>query len=139
MGSGRKPGRGPVKPRTSGGLDQGLVMSMRQPAAETVSTLLCHSHVPMALDCLGSLVRLCEDKISLRIFDDGSLTKKDCDLLQERFEDAQIIPCELANERIRDEYVKYTNILDLRENYPHIRKAFEIASKRYTCPFLVSK
>lgn len=42
-----------------------------------VATLLGHSHVPMALQCLGTLRRQCQDEINLLVFEDGSLTVDD--------------------------------------------------------------
>lgn len=44
---------------------------------QTVCSLVCHSHVDMAMDCLGSLVRLCNEPVRLRIHDDGTLTADD--------------------------------------------------------------
>ncbi len=44
---------------------------------QTVCSLVCHSHVDMALQCLGSLIRLCNEQVRLRIHDDGTLTTDD--------------------------------------------------------------
>ncbi len=44
---------------------------------QIVCSLVCHSHVEMAIHCLGSLKRLCSVPIRFRIHDDGSLTDDD--------------------------------------------------------------
>ena len=46
--------------------------------AMIVSSLVCHSHVRMAIDCLGSLQRLCISPLQFQIHDDGTLTDDDC-------------------------------------------------------------
>lgn len=43
----------------------------------TVTTLLCHAHVDMALLCLGSLLAYAAEPLRLRIHDDGTLTGED--------------------------------------------------------------
>lgn len=95
------------------------------PATRTVSTLLCHTHVPMALDCLSSLMRLCQEPLTLRIHDDGTLTAADSDLLRERLGRIEIIWRAEADERLADEYWHYKNILALRKTLPLALKAFD--------------
>ncbi|MFL6194527.1 MAG: hypothetical protein ACJ75H_10170 [Thermoanaerobaculia bacterium] len=43
----------------------------------SISTLLGHAHVDMALDCLGSLRRYSAEPVRLRVHEDGSLTGED--------------------------------------------------------------
>ena len=94
-------------------------------AASSVSTLLCHAHVPMALDCLGSLLRLCQEPLSLRIHDDGSLTAADCDLLHKRLGRVEIVWRAEADERLGVEYERYRNILKFRRILPLALKVFD--------------
>ncbi len=47
----------------------------------TVATLLGHSHVEMALACLGSLLRYSAEPLRLRVHDDGTLSGEDRDRL----------------------------------------------------------
>lgn len=44
---------------------------------QTVCSLVCHSHVEMAVSCLGAFKRLCAVPIQLRVHDDGTLTEQD--------------------------------------------------------------
>ena len=67
---------------------------------KTVSTLLGHVHVEMAVACLGSLLRYSADPLRLRIHDDGSLTSEDLDRLAEGLEDPEVVPRREADERV---------------------------------------
>lgn len=67
---------------------------------KTVSTLLGHAHVEMALACLGSLLRYSADPLRLRIHDDGSLTPEDLDRLAAGLENPEVVPRREADERV---------------------------------------
>ncbi|HEV2845113.1 MAG TPA: hypothetical protein VG477_09735 [Thermoanaerobaculia bacterium] len=67
---------------------------------KTVSTLLGHAHVEMALSCLGSLLRYSADPLRLRVHDDGSLTPEDRERLAEGLENPEVIPRREADARV---------------------------------------
>ncbi len=67
---------------------------------KTVSTLLGHAHVEMALACLGSLLRCSADPLRLRVHDDGSLTSEDLDRLAAGLEEPEVVPRREADERV---------------------------------------
>jgi hypothetical protein len=50
--------------------------------ALTVTTLLGHAHVDLALRCLGSLLRCSAEPLALRLHDDGTLAPADLDRLE---------------------------------------------------------
>ena len=56
---------------------------MSSAAPLEVHTLLCHRDVPMAVRCLGSLLRYTHDPIGLVVHDDGTLKAEDCGRLAE--------------------------------------------------------
>jgi hypothetical protein len=56
-------------------------MPPKLPPPTVICSLVCHRHVDMAIICLGSIARLCEEPVSFRIHDDGTLTEEDCDRL----------------------------------------------------------
>jgi hypothetical protein len=64
-----------------------------------VATLVCHAHMAMALDCLGSLRRLSADPISLQLHDDGSLTGDDIARLLDKLGPLRILRRAEADER----------------------------------------
>jgi hypothetical protein len=68
----------------------------------TVSSLVCHAHVAMAIDCLRSLVRLCDAPVRFQIHDDGTLTADDCARLG-AIGEVRIIGREEADERMESE------------------------------------
>jgi hypothetical protein len=68
----------------------------------TVSSLVCHAHVAMAVDCLGSLVRLCDTPVRFQIHDDGTLTEEDAVRLGE-IGDVRLIRRAEADERMYEE------------------------------------
>jgi hypothetical protein len=67
---------------------------------KTISTLLGHAHVEMALACLGSLLRYSADPLRLRVHDDGSLTSDDLGRLAEGLEEPEVIARREADERV---------------------------------------
>lgn len=94
-------------------------------SAATVSVLLCHAHVDMALDCLGSFKKMAVGAQPLRIHDDGTLTDEDCETLLEALAPASIVRRPEANARVMDEMKSCPRLLALRETYPHIAKAID--------------
>lgn len=62
-----------------------------------VATLLGHSHVSMALHCLGTLRRQCQDDIDLLVFSDGSLTPDDISEVEVTL-DARVVSREEADD-----------------------------------------
>ena len=67
---------------------------------KTISTLLGHVHVEMALACLGSLLRYSADPLRLRVHDDGSLTPEDLERLAAGLEEPEVISRREADERV---------------------------------------
>lgn len=80
-----------------------------------VSSLICHAHIPMALDCLGSVARLCEEPIRFQIHDDGSLTGEDHHLLEDRLPVERIISREEADACMQERLAGYPSLMVLRK------------------------
>lgn len=68
----------------------------------TVSCLLCHSHVDLALTCLPSLKRYSANPVSLLIHDDGSLTDEDIARLETILAPARVVRRREADERMAE-------------------------------------
>ena len=67
-----------------------------------VSTLLGHAHVPMALLCLGSLLRESAEPLRLQIHDDGSLDREDLERLAAGLGEPAVVSRREADERLED-------------------------------------
>jgi len=91
-----------------------------------VTTLLCHKHVSMALDCLGSWQRLCNTPLKFRIHDDGTLQDHDVASLREVLDSPEIVSKQEAEELIATKLARYRNVVRLRENYKNICKPFDL-------------
>ncbi len=100
-------------------------MEARKNSTDTVSVLLCHRHVPMAMSCLGSLLRLCSEPLRLRIHDDGTLTEEDLENLGHQLSQTQFVSRKEANERLLDEFGRYRRLLELRRTDPFIMKVLD--------------
>lgn len=87
--------------------------------------LLCHAHVAMALDCLGSLRTASQEPFSLVIHDDGSLTDADVALLHERLQ-ASVIRRVEADERMAELLVGLPNAQRFRTRQAYALKLFDL-------------
>ena len=67
-----------------------------------VATLLGHTHVEMALTCLGSLLRHSADPLQLRVHDDGTLTQDDIARLGHGLGGPEIVPRAEADARVEE-------------------------------------
>lgn len=94
-----------------------MTHSNAQETATVVSSLVCHSHVAMAVDCLGSLVRHCDAELRLLIHDDGSLTAEDSDRLSE-LGSVRIVTREEADDRMASELARFPAARSLRSEMP---------------------
>jgi hypothetical protein len=67
-----------------------------------VSCLVCHSHVQLALTCLGSLKRCSANPVSLLLHDDGSLTDDDVARLESELAPARVIRRKESDEQMAE-------------------------------------
>ncbi|HEY4589541.1 MAG TPA: hypothetical protein VII86_09950, partial [Thermoanaerobaculia bacterium] len=91
-----------------------------------VTTLLGHTHVEMALACLGSLRRCSADPIRFRIHEDGTLTAEDRDRLVEGLGDPELLARSEADERVADMLSHRPSLLALRGTNPLALKLIDI-------------
>lgn len=92
-----------------------------------VSSLTCHAHVDMAIDCLESVRRCSVEDVEFQIHDDGSLTDGDVAKLAENLNPCRIIRREEADERMAHVLAGYPAAWQLRETYPLALKLFDCA------------
>lgn len=85
---------------------------------KTVATLLGHTHVEMALSCLGSLLRYSADPLRLCIHDDGSLTAADLARLGEGLEGPEVILRREVDERVEASLGDRPALLAFRRRNP---------------------
>jgi hypothetical protein len=93
--------------------------------SRVVSTLICHRHVEMAIDCLGSLQRLCVSPIRFQIHDDGTLTDDDCAILTDKLSPACIVSREEADQRMNELLRRHSHASALRLQLPLALKLFD--------------
>jgi hypothetical protein len=79
----------------------------------------------MAVDCLGSLVRLCDEPLALRIHDDGTLTAGDRELLQEKLPLSRFVSRTEADEHIECAIPGLKNLKAVRRINPTLMKAVD--------------
>lgn len=90
-----------------------------------VSSLTCHDHVPMAIQCLGSLQRLSQANVRLQIHDDGSLTDDDAQELEQRLKPCRVVSRAEADERMATLLAHYSWARWLRDRWPLALKLFD--------------
>jgi len=80
----------------------------------------------MAIECVGSTLRLSSDPLLLRIHDDGSLTEEDVISLESAFGSIEIIRRSAADEKMADHLRSYPNLFRLRAELPVALKLIDI-------------
>ena len=88
------------------------------PPMATVSTLLGHGQVEMALLCLASLLRLSAEPVNLRLHDDGTLCPEDFDRLASGLGDCEVISRQRADERVAEVLAKRPALAAFRRDNP---------------------
>jgi hypothetical protein len=83
----------------------------------TVSSLVCHAHVAMAVDCLNSLARHCDTPVRFQIHDDGTLTDEDAVRLGQ-IGDVRLIRRSEADERMHEELGRWPAARRFRSESP---------------------
>ncbi len=86
--------------------------------ARTVSTLLGHAHVEMALACLGSLRRYSAEPLALFVHDDGTLTAGDRDRLAAGLAGPEIVSRAEADERMGALLARHPAARAFRREHP---------------------
>jgi hypothetical protein len=97
---------------------------MNEPAWR-IHTLLCHTHVSMAIRCLGSLHRYSHEPLQFVIHDDGSLDQGDSERLIQSFPSATIIRRADADPKLEELLRKHPACADLRRKNPFGLKLFD--------------
>src|SRR5690242_11854773 len=92
----------------------------------SISTLLGHAHVEMALACLGSLRRYSADPVRLRVHDDGSLTAEDRDRLAAALDEPEFIGRAEADARVEPILARRPSLAAFRGRNPLARKLIDI-------------
>ena len=95
------------------------------PNVVTVSSLICHRDVPMALKCLGSMQSKCQESIQFILHDDGSLQDEDVALLTESLRSPTIIKKQESDERMADVLHKYPFSSAFRASNIFAKKLFD--------------
>ncbi|HBL31381.1 MAG TPA: hypothetical protein DD490_31530 [Acidobacteria bacterium] len=83
-----------------------------------VTSLLGHSHVDMALLCLGSLLAHAAEPVRLRLHDDGTLTGEDRARLAEGLAEPEIVARGDAEERLAEHLAARPATRELRRTNP---------------------
>ena len=91
-----------------------------------VASLVCHSHVDMAISCLGSLQRFSSEPISFIIHDDGSLTNDDIDKIDNGLTVSRFVLRPEANEIVDELLISYPNCRRYRYEQPYSLKLLDI-------------
>ncbi len=91
----------------------------------TITSLVCHAHVPMAAQCLGSLQQLCASPLRFQIHDDGTLTDGDIAFLEEKLSPAKIVRRDEADQRMHELLRGRPHAWALRSRLPLALKLFD--------------
>jgi len=83
-----------------------------------VASLLGHSHVDLAILCLGSLLRRSAEPLALRLHDDGSLTPEDRERLAGALGDPEMVPRSEADERVAGVLSRHPALVAFRRSNP---------------------
>lgn len=83
-----------------------------------VASLLGHSHVDLAILCLGSLLRRSAEPLALRLHDDGSLTPEDRERLARALGEPEMVPRSEADERVAGVLSRHPALAAFRRSNP---------------------
>ena len=95
------------------------------PQPITVSSLICHRDVSMALKCLSSLLANCHEPIQLQLHDDGSLQDEDIELLSQQLQSPVIIRKQTADEQMAQVLSKYPAAWKFRQDHVLAKKLLD--------------
>jgi hypothetical protein len=91
----------------------------------TVTTLLGHAQVEMALVCLGSLLRCSAEPVALRLLDDGTLRPEDLERLEGGLGRCELVPRAAADEAAAEVLARRPALADFRRESPLARKLID--------------
>jgi hypothetical protein len=100
--------------------------SLKDNSSKLVRSLICHRDVHTALICLGSLVRYSTQPLKLVLHDDGSLTRKDQEILSQAFPGTCFISRIEADERMEAMLNLYPHARSFRKQEPLGLKLLDI-------------
>jgi hypothetical protein len=93
-----------------------------------VYSQVCHSHVAMALTCLGSFARNCRDAFSLTFIEDGSLTDGDAAQLSAAFNGARVYRRPEQDDLVAPLLKNRPHSLEYRAALPYAIKLYDMAA-----------
>ncbi len=91
-----------------------------------IKSLMGHSQVGTACQCLGSLRRHCQDSIAFIIHDDGTLTKEDKEQLSLSLGSPEFVDRSQADQRMASLLQQFPACAHYRDNYPMGLKLFDV-------------
>ena len=91
-----------------------------------VNCLLCNEHLSFAIPCLISFMLRAIDDIELHIFDDGTLTESDFELLNDSFDDLIIHKFHEYYDEVSESLSKYPTCLNYRKESPFALKFLDL-------------
>jgi hypothetical protein len=91
-----------------------------------VSTLLGHAHVALAARCLGSLLRWATPPVRLRVYDDGTLTSQDAEVLNAQLGEPVFVRRPIADERVSDMLARHPAARAFRADNPLGAKLLDV-------------
>lgn len=93
----------------------------------SITSLLGHAQVEMALACLGSLRRYSREPLHLRLHDDGTLTPADLERMASALGEPAVVRREGVNERMHEMLRSYPAARRYREQHPLALKLLDAA------------
>jgi len=93
-------------------------------ASVEIHSLISHNDISMYLLAIKSFLRFYSD-VSLVVHDDGTLTKKDINLLQEHLKNVRVINKESADIKIKSFLKDKTNCMNFRQSYINSMQVFD--------------
>jgi hypothetical protein len=96
------------------------------PTSLAVYSQVCHSHVQLALKCVGSFVKYCRDEFTLNFIEDGSLTEEDVAQLSSAFAGARIYRRREQNEIVAPYLKNLPACREYRDTLPYAIKLLDM-------------
>lgn len=89
-------------------------------------TLLGHKNLDFSIQCLQSFLEKSEDKISLEVFDDGTINGDDRRKLSGRLDNISVVLKDTRDGVVREKLAPFPHCLAYRDSNPYAQKLFDV-------------
>ena len=101
-------------------------MNVKNTVKMQINTLLCKKHMSFAIPCLKSFLARSIDDVELHIFDDGSLTESDYEILNDNLDEVLIHKFQNYYDEVSESLSNYPFCLKYRKKSPLALKLVDL-------------